>query len=185
MPTNIKCKSKTVCLLPFYALFTYSIMAKVENDKYNNILSYATEELTCTLLSTHDKKCCMSMLYRTSYFCFYIHMKRNNKMVKFIKKKYSNSYLPRYRSFMAMFGPCTRHLVLNAQNCCLGSEAVHRTQHKLHLLDPDIFPLLRDVSVPAVWNAHPPVPKTNSPIRLKGLEELKNKVCCVFIGILQ
>ncbi|XP_035458364.2 uncharacterized protein LOC118281764 isoform X4 [Spodoptera frugiperda] len=83
---------------------------------------------------------------------------------------------PTYRSFMAMFGPCTRHLVLNAQNCCLGSEAVHRTQHKLHLLDPDIFPLLRDVSVPAVWNAHPPVPKTNSPIRLKGLEELKNKI---------
>lgn len=82
---------------------------------------------------------------------------------------------PTYRSFMAMFGPCTRHLVLNAQNCCLGSEAVHRTQHKLHLLDPDIFPLLKDVSVPAVWNAHPPVPKTNSPIRLKGLEELKNK----------
>ncbi|CAH0701401.1 unnamed protein product [Spodoptera exigua] len=80
-----------------------------------------------------------------------------------------------YRAFMAKFGPCTRHLVLNAQNSCLGSEAVHRTQHKLHLLDPDIFPLLRDVSVPAVWDAHPPVPKTNSPIRLKGLEELKNK----------
>ncbi|XP_026725255.1 zinc phosphodiesterase ELAC protein 2 isoform X2 [Trichoplusia ni] len=82
---------------------------------------------------------------------------------------------PTYRSFMAMFGPCTRHLILNHQNSCLGSEAVHRTQHKLHLLDPDIFPLLRDVSVPAVWNAHPPVPKTNSPVRLKGLEELKNK----------
>ncbi|CAD0199317.1 unnamed protein product [Chrysodeixis includens] len=82
---------------------------------------------------------------------------------------------PTYRSFMAMFGPCTRHLILNHQNLCLGSEAVHRTQHKLHLLDPDIFPLLRDVSVPAVWNAHPPVPKTNSPVRLKGLEELKNK----------
>uniref|UniRef100_A0A2A4JIJ4 Zinc phosphodiesterase ELAC protein 2 n=1 Tax=Heliothis virescens TaxID=7102 RepID=A0A2A4JIJ4_HELVI len=83
---------------------------------------------------------------------------------------------PTYRAFMALFGPCTRHLVLNSQNSCLGSEAVHRTQHKLHLLDPDIFPLLRDVSVPAVWNSHPPVPKTNSPVRLKGLEELKNKI---------
>ncbi|XP_047024752.1 ribonuclease Z, mitochondrial isoform X1 [Helicoverpa zea] len=83
---------------------------------------------------------------------------------------------PAYRAFMGLFGPCTRHLVLNSQNSCLGSEAVHRTQHKLHLLDPDIFPLLRDVSVPAVWNSHPPVPKTNSPVRLKGLEELKNKI---------
>lgn len=82
---------------------------------------------------------------------------------------------PSYRSFLSLFGPTTRHLVLNAQNSCLGSEAVHRTQHKLHLLDPDIFPLLRDVSVPAVWNAQPPVPKTDSPVRLKGLEELKNK----------
>lgn len=77
---------------------------------------------------------------------------------------------------MSLFGPSTRHLVLNSQNSCLGSEAVHRTQHKLHLLDPDIFPLLRDASVPAVWNSHPPLPKTNSPVRLKGLEELKNKV---------
>ncbi|CAH2980475.1 unnamed protein product [Chilo suppressalis] len=82
---------------------------------------------------------------------------------------------PTYRSFMSMFGATTRHLILNVQNSCLGSEAVHRTQHKLHLLDPDIFPLLRDASVPAVWNTHPPVPKTNSPVRIKGLEELKNK----------
>ncbi|XP_052759538.1 ribonuclease Z, mitochondrial isoform X3 [Galleria mellonella] len=83
---------------------------------------------------------------------------------------------PTYRAFMAMFGPTTSHLVLNTQNSCLGSEAVHRTQHKLHLLDPDIFPLLRDASVPAVWNAHPPLPNTDSPTRLKGLEELKNKI---------
>ncbi|XP_059059090.1 ribonuclease Z, mitochondrial [Achroia grisella] len=81
-----------------------------------------------------------------------------------------------YRSFMAMFGPTTRHLVLNTQNSCLGSEAVHRTQHKLHLLDSDIFPLLRDASLPAVWNSHPPLAKTNSPVQLKGLEELKNKI---------
>ncbi|KAL0892776.1 hypothetical protein ABMA27_014482 [Loxostege sticticalis] len=83
---------------------------------------------------------------------------------------------PTYKAFMSLFGPSTRHLVLNSQNSCLGSEAVHRTQHKLHLLDPDIFPLLRDASVPAVWNSHPPLPKTNSPVRLKGLEELKNKI---------
>ncbi|XP_037872665.1 ribonuclease Z, mitochondrial isoform X2 [Bombyx mori] len=83
---------------------------------------------------------------------------------------------PTYRAFLSKFGPTTRHLILNTQNSCLGSEAVHRTQHKLHLLDPDIFPLLKDVSVPAVWNAQPPVPKTGSPVRLKELEELKNKI---------
>ncbi|CAK1546983.1 unnamed protein product [Leptosia nina] len=82
---------------------------------------------------------------------------------------------PTYQSFMSMFGPTTQHLILNGQNSCLGSEAVHKTQHMLHLLDPDIFPLLKDLSVPAVWNAHPPLPKTSSPVRLKGLEELKNK----------
>ncbi|KAI8435659.1 hypothetical protein MSG28_003922 [Choristoneura fumiferana] len=83
---------------------------------------------------------------------------------------------PTYKSFMTMFGPSTRHLVLNSQNLCLGSEAVHRTQHKLHLLDPDIFPLLRDVSVPAEWNAHPPLPRTDSPVKLKGFEDLKNRI---------
>ncbi|KAI5635446.1 tRNase Z endonuclease domain-containing protein [Phthorimaea operculella] len=59
-------------------------------------------------------------------------------------------------------------------NTCLGSEAVHRTQHKLHLLDADIFPLLKDVSVPAVWGTVPTA--ENSPVRLKGMEEVKNKI---------
>ncbi|XP_039754100.1 ribonuclease Z, mitochondrial isoform X1 [Pararge aegeria] len=83
---------------------------------------------------------------------------------------------PTYRAFMAKFGTTTRHLILNSQNSCLGSEAVHRTQHKLHLLDADMFPLLRDVSVPALWNPSPTLPHTDSPVRLKGLEELKNKI---------
>ncbi|XP_026332982.1 ribonuclease Z, mitochondrial [Hyposmocoma kahamanoa] len=82
----------------------------------------------------------------------------------------------RYQAFLNLFGTSTRHLLLNEQNACLGSEAVHRTQHKLHLLDPDIFPLLKDVSVPAVWSAHPPLTKSTSPLRLKGLEELKNRI---------
>lgn len=83
---------------------------------------------------------------------------------------------PTYRGFMSKFGSSTRHLVLNELNSCLGSEAVHRTQHKLHLLDPDIFPLLRDASVPAVWHANPPAPRSTSPLLVKGLEELKNKI---------
>ncbi|XP_047995037.1 ribonuclease Z, mitochondrial isoform X4 [Leguminivora glycinivorella] len=81
----------------------------------------------------------------------------------------------KYQSFMAKFGPTTQHLILNSQNSCLGSEAVHRTQHKLHLLDPEVFPLLKDPSIPAEWNPHPPVPKTNSPTKIKGIEDLKNR----------
>ncbi|KAG6454773.1 ribonuclease Z, mitochondrial isoform X1 [Manduca sexta] len=79
---------------------------------------------------------------------------------------------PTYREFMSMFGASTRHLVLNAQNSCLGSEAVHRSQHKLHLLDADVFPLLRDASVPAEWSA----PANSKHEHLKGLDELKNKI---------
>lgn len=86
---------------------------------------------------------------------------------------------PAYTNFIQKFGPTTQHLVLNSKNSCLGSEAVHRTQHKLHLLDADIFPLLKDVSVPAVWDSQPFIPKSNnvsSEIMVKGLEELKNKI---------
>lgn len=49
---------------------------------------------------------------------------------------------PRYSDWMNKFGPSTIHLVLNERNDCLGSEAVHRMQHKLHLIHPTIFPLL-------------------------------------------
>ncbi|XP_041978360.1 ribonuclease Z, mitochondrial isoform X2 [Aricia agestis] len=78
---------------------------------------------------------------------------------------------PKYQAFMAMFGTTTKHLVLNSHNSCLGSEAVHRSQHKLHLLDADIFPLLRDNSIPAVWT-----PTENKVTNEKQLEELKNKI---------
>nr|AGC92712.2 Ribonuclease Z-like protein [Heliconius erato] len=86
---------------------------------------------------------------------------------------------PTYRAFLAMFGPTTRHLVLNRQNSCLGSESVHRTQHKLHLLDGEMFPLLRDTSMPALWDA--PIVEGNqelasNPVKLKALEELKHNI---------
>ncbi|PSN44798.1 hypothetical protein C0J52_22511 [Blattella germanica] len=42
----------------------------------------------------------------------------------------------------------TIHLVINESNECMGSVAVHRIQHKLHLLHPDIFPLLQDKGIP-------------------------------------
>lgn len=34
--------------------------------------------------------------------------------------------------------------MLNEMNTCMGSQAVHRIQHKLNLLSEDLFPLLGD-----------------------------------------
>lgn len=34
--------------------------------------------------------------------------------------------------------------MLNEINTCMGSQSVHRVQHKLNLLSQDIFPLLGD-----------------------------------------
>ncbi|XP_064071997.1 ribonuclease Z, mitochondrial isoform X2 [Vanessa tameamea] len=83
---------------------------------------------------------------------------------------------PKYRAFMSQFGATTRHLVLNAHNSCMGSEAVHRSQHRLHLLDEDMFPLLRDASVPALWAPGPRAGAALDGARLRGIEELKNKI---------
>lgn len=42
------------------------------------------------------------------------------------------------------FPASTQHLMLNEMNTCMGSESVHRVQHKLNLLSEDMFPLLGD-----------------------------------------
>ncbi|KPJ08310.1 Zinc phosphodiesterase ELAC protein 2 [Papilio machaon] len=81
---------------------------------------------------------------------------------------------PIYRMFISKFGPTTHHLVLNEDNTCLGSEAVHRTQHRLHVLDADVFPLLRDASIPAMWKSQPPTEGTVG--KANCLEELKNRI---------
>ena len=49
---------------------------------------------------------------------------------------------------MQEFFPSTYHLVINDSNNCMGSVAVHRIQHKLNLLHPEIFPLLQDKGIP-------------------------------------
>ncbi|XP_046740756.1 ribonuclease Z, mitochondrial [Diprion similis] len=51
---------------------------------------------------------------------------------------------PRYKKWMNAFGPGPIQLVINEQNDCLGSEAVHEMQHMLHLLHPTIFPFLSE-----------------------------------------
>lgn len=50
---------------------------------------------------------------------------------------------------MEQFSPSTHHLVINESNSCMGSVAVHRIQHKLHLLHHGMFPLLQDKSIPS------------------------------------
>ncbi|KAK9888230.1 hypothetical protein WA026_000498 [Henosepilachna vigintioctopunctata] len=50
----------------------------------------------------------------------------------------------RYQSWMELFLPSTQHLILNETNSCMGSMAVHRIQHKLNMIHPDIFPLLKE-----------------------------------------
>jgi ribonuclease Z len=62
--------------------------------------------------------------------------------------------LPQYQEWMDKFPPSTAHLVLNEGNQCQGTTAVHRIQHKLHLLHPTIFPLLSNPKLLAN-NIHP------------------------------
>lgn len=52
----------------------------------------------------------------------------------------------RYMNWMSKFGVSTRHIVVNEENECMGTEAVHRHQHKLHMLHPEIFPFLNEES---------------------------------------
>jgi len=52
----------------------------------------------------------------------------------------------RYVNWMGKFGLNTRHIVVNEENQCMGTEAVHRHQHKLHMLHPEIFPFLNEES---------------------------------------
>lgn len=50
---------------------------------------------------------------------------------------------------MKLFPSETYHLLLNNENKCLGSTAIHRIQYKLNMLDENIFPLLKDNGIPS------------------------------------
>ncbi|XP_065342080.1 ribonuclease Z, mitochondrial-like [Cloeon dipterum] len=52
--------------------------------------------------------------------------------------------LPEYQKWIKLFSPSTTHVALNSDNYCQGTTAVHRLQHKLHLLHQDIFPLMKE-----------------------------------------
>lgn len=51
---------------------------------------------------------------------------------------------PRYIEWMNKFESNTRHIVVNEKNECMGTEAIHRHQYKLHMLHSEIFPLLNE-----------------------------------------
>lgn len=55
----------------------------------------------------------------------------------------------RYQSWIKLFPVETYHLLLNNENKCLGSTAIHRIQYKLNMLDENIFPLLKDNGIPS------------------------------------
>lgn len=61
---------------------------------------------------------------------------------------YNIFLLYRYQSWMKLFPSETYHLLLNNENDCLGSTAIHRIQYKLNMLDEIIFPLLKDSGIP-------------------------------------
>lgn len=65
-------------------------------------------------------------------------------IVHFTPQKVMDS--PRYVNWMGKFGLRTRHIVVNEENECMGTEAMHRHQHKLHMLHPEIFPFLNEES---------------------------------------
>ena len=58
----------------------------------------------------------------------------------------------RYSKWMEKFGWTTQHIIVNETNTCLGTEAVHKVQHQLHLLHDTIFPFLDESRVTVVKN---------------------------------
>lgn len=48
----------------------------------------------------------------------------------------------KYKDWMRKFGLKTQHLIINEENKGYCSEAMHKMQHKLHLIHPNIFPFL-------------------------------------------
>lgn len=49
---------------------------------------------------------------------------------------------------MRKFPKSTLHVNANDKNKCLGCVSVHEMQYKLNKLDPKVFPLLKDDSIP-------------------------------------
>lgn len=84
---------------------------------------------------------------------------------------------PRYQEWMSRFSPSTSHIIINDSSVCMGSEAVHRIQYKLNLLNDNIFPLLGDSGIPIkVTDCDKKVEKTNNVECTKNLVSNSNDV---------
>lgn len=51
---------------------------------------------------------------------------------------------------MKLFPDTSLHVNVNDSNTCMGNVGVHILQRQLNYLDPDVFPLLGDKSIPIV-----------------------------------
>lgn len=60
---------------------------------------------------------------------------------------------PKYKEWTEKFPISTRHMMINDACTGMGSEAVHRIQHKLSLLDKDMFPMLNEEGVEKYYPA--------------------------------
>ncbi|CAL8095069.1 unnamed protein product [Orchesella dallaii] len=58
---------------------------------------------------------------------------------------------PQYKEWMEKFRLATKHLILNESCIGMGSEAVHRIQAKLNLLDTEMFPILKEEGVESFY----------------------------------
>jgi ribonuclease Z len=56
---------------------------------------------------------------------------------------------PKYIQWMEKFRISTKHILISDLCYGMGSEAVHRIQHKLNLIDENMFPLLKGESPPS------------------------------------
>lgn len=88
---------------------------------------------------------------------------------------------PKYVEWMEKFRASTKHMVLNDLCKGMGSEAVHRIQHKLGLLDKDMFPMLNEDGVELYYPATEES-ATNKMDVLQKPEALKNLRVPVIMG---
>jgi len=58
---------------------------------------------------------------------------------------------PQYKEWMEKFRLTTKHMIINDSCIGMGSEAVHRIQAKLNLLDAEMFPILKEEGVEAFY----------------------------------
>ncbi|KAK6624132.1 hypothetical protein RUM44_010990 [Polyplax serrata] len=91
---------------------------------------------------------------------FYRHQSGNTDEIASVVIHFTNSNVlehTKYKEWISRFPKETKHLIINNTNKGFTSIGIHRMQQKLHMLHPEIFPLLPQDNVPQY-------PRTNSDI---------------------